>query len=385
MSSETTDDAGADGCRPGHASARAATGQPEGEPGVSSETTDDAGADAEETMAERGSGDTALAYLLLEADRRLVTAGLLLGLLAALLLVAVTVPGAADAIRSGDPVETLFQALVGATVTGVTLVLTLNQLVLSQELGAVGDQRERMAGAMEFRMDVAGRLVDPVAPAEPSAFLRAMVAATGDQADRLLNAVDEDAEDEASQGVRDLAESVDTAAQRTTDALSGATFGRFEVVNAALDFEYSRKLYRARQLRKTHADQLPDEACDALEELEGLLRLFGPAREHFKTLYFQSELVDLSRLVLLASLPSLVVTISVLVFFDPAAAPHVTPVGIDGAALVVCTATAMALVPFLALLSYVLRIATVAGRTLSIGPFILRETDREATTGTDDG
>jgi len=352
---------------------------------VSSETTDDTGADAAETMAERGDGDTALAYLLLEADRRLVTAGLLVGLLAALLLVAAAVPGAAEAIRTGDPVETLFQALVGSTVTGVTLVLTLNQLVLSQELGAVGDQRERMAGAMEFRADVTEHLADPVAPAAPSAFLRAMVAATGDQADRLLDAVDETADDEASRGVRDLGESVGTAAEQVTGSLSGTTFGRFAVVGAALDFEYSRKLYRARRLREAHGDHLPDEVCDALEELAGLLRLFGPAREHFKTLYFQSELVDLSRLVLLASLPSLVVTVSVLVFFDPATAPRVALLGIDGAALVVCTATAVALAPFLVLLSYMLRIATVAGRTLSIGPFILRETDREATTETDDG
>jgi hypothetical protein len=232
---------------------------------------------------------------------------------------------------------------------------------------------------------VADHLADPVAPAEPSAFLRAMVTAAGDQADRLRDVIDDDADDEASRGVRDLADGVDTAAQRASDSLAGATFGRFTVVNAALDFEYSRKLYRARRLREMHGDQLPDEACDALEELEGLLRLFGPAREHFKTLYFQSELVDLSRLVLLASLPSLVVTVSVLVFFDAAAAPLTTPVGIDGAALVICTATALALVPFLVLLSYVLRIATVAGRTLSIGPFILRETDREATTGSDDG
>lgn len=352
---------------------------------MSSETTDDAGADAAESMAERSEGDTTLAYLLLGADRRLVTLGLLVGLFAALLLVAVAVPGAGAAVRAGDPVETLFQALVGATVTGVTLVLTLNQLVLSQELGAVGDQRERMEDAMAFRADVADHLVDPVAPAEPSAFLRAMVTATGDQADRLLDAVDAGRDDEAGRGVRDLAESVDTAARLASGSLSGATFGRFTVVGAALDFEYSRKLYRARQLREAHGDQLPDEARDALAELEELLRLFGPAREQFKTLYFRSELVDLSRLVLIASLPSLVVTVSVLAFFEPTTAPLATPVGIDAAALVVCTATALALLPFLILLSYVLRIATVAGRTLSIGPFILRETDREATTETDTG
>jgi CBS domain-containing protein len=352
---------------------------------VSSETTDDTGADAEESMAERGSGDTRLSYLLVGADRRLVTVGLLVGMFLAFVLAAVVLPGSAAVVRSGDPVETLFQALVGATVTGVTLVLTLNQLVLSQELGAVGDQRERMTGAMEFRIDVADHLTDPVAPAEPSAFLRAMVAAAGDQADRLREAVDEGADDEARRGARDLADGVVTSADGVTTSLSGATFGRYDVVAAALDFEYSRKLYRTRQLRETYGDRLPDEAADALAELEELLRLFGPAREHFKTLYFRSELVHLSQLVLFVALPALVVTVAMLAFYDATAVPATTLLGIDGAVLVVCAATALALGPFLVLLSYVLRIATIAGQTLSIGPFILRETDREATTGSDDG
>jgi hypothetical protein len=347
-----------------------------------SATTADVGADAEETIAQRAALDTRLSYLLVEADRRFVTAGLLAALLGALLLVAVLAPGATAAVRSGDPVETLFQALVGATVTGVTLVLTLNQLVLSQELGAAGDQRERMSGAMEFRSDVADFLEDPVAPAEPSAFLRAMVTATAWRAENLGDAVADDPDDEARKGVRDLADGVTTAADGVRDSLSGATFGQYDVVDAALNFEYSRKLYRARRLRKAYDDELSAETRDTLEELEGLLRLFGPAREHFKTLYFQSELVDLSRLVLFASLPSLVVTVSMLSFFDAGAAPTSTPVGIDGAVLVVCTAAALALLPFLILLSYVIRIATITGRTLSIGPFILRKTEREGTTET---
>jgi hypothetical protein len=42
----------------------------------------------------------------------------------------------------------MFQGMTTATITGVTLVVTLSQLVFSQELGAVGDQRERMEGTI---------------------------------------------------------------------------------------------------------------------------------------------------------------------------------------------------------------------------------------------
>jgi len=70
----------------------------------------------------------------------------------------------------------------------VTLVLTLSQIVLSQELGAVGDQRERMEGAMDFRADAADAADEDVAPAEPSVFMRDLVAATCEQADALAAA-----------------------------------------------------------------------------------------------------------------------------------------------------------------------------------------------------
>lgn len=53
-------------------------------------------------------------------------------------------------IEDHDGLEFLFSAFIGAIITGTSIVVTINQLVLSQELGAVGDQRERMQESMEF-------------------------------------------------------------------------------------------------------------------------------------------------------------------------------------------------------------------------------------------
>ncbi|MFD1647371.1 hypothetical protein [Haloarchaeobius litoreus] len=50
--------------------------------------------------------------------------------------------------------------------------------------------------------------------------------------------------------------------------------------------------------------------------------------------------------------------------------------GVADVLLVFALANTVAVVPFAILLAYVLRVATVAKRTLSIGPFILRNTDR---------
>ena len=145
---------------------------------------------------------------------------------------------------------------------------------------------------------------------------------------------------------------------------------------AALNFNYSWKLYEARRLAREHEAVLGGEARQAVDDLIEVLEFFGPAREHFKTLYFQWELINLSRAMLYAAVPALVVTASMILYVDGAATVVGSTAGVDNLVWVVAGASAVALVPFLVLVSYVLRIATVAKRTLAIGPFVLRETGR---------
>ena len=330
----------------------------------------------DDSVGERAERSRATLWLLLDADRRLVTAVILSVVFLGLLAAGTLLPGAAEAVSGGDSVDTLFQGLLTATITGVTLVLTLNQLVLSQELGAVGDQRERMDGAMEFRRDAAEILGEPVSPTEPAAFLGALVETTSERATALREAVGGPRDEELAAAVEDLTTAVVENASRTTAALDGARFGAFEVIGAVLDFNYSWKLFAARRLRERHGDELDDAATAALDDLIETLRLFGPAREHFKTLYFQWELIDLSRRMLAAAVPALLVAAAMVAFFD-AAAPATAPFGVEAVVIWVAAAAAASLVPFALLLAYILRIATVTKRTLSIGPFILRETDGE--------
>ncbi|QLC32982.1 hypothetical protein EFA46_001750 [Halarchaeum sp. CBA1220] len=332
----------------------------------------DGGAEPDDTMRERVPENSRKFWLLLDADRRLV-AGLLLG------SVFVTVVAAGllhptpvkTLLTRGDPLETLYQALVGSTITGVTLVLTLSQLVLSQEQGPVGDQRERMEGAMAFREDVEEVIREPVSPAQPSAFLRSLVKLTKRRAQAVEDAVADIDDDELSEQVGTYVENLSGNAESVTENLEGSQFGEFDVVFSALNYNYSWKIYAARRIRAENDAALTDDARAAFDELIDALELFGPAREHFKTLYFQWELADLSRTVLYASVPALAVAVGSVLFFDPG------DVAQGWLALLVAAVTVVViLLPFAVLLSYILRIVTVTKRTLSIGPFILRETDR---------
>jgi hypothetical protein len=344
--------------------------------------SDDAPAD---TMRERADESRVKLWILTEATRLLVVALFLAVVIGLLLAVGLLVPDPVGFLEEGDPVETTFQAFIGATITGVTIVVTLTQLVLSQELGAVGDQRDRMRGAMEFREDAASLFDEPVSPPEPGDFLRRLLAVTHDSAETLRASAGDDTR------LADLAQSVAENAESVRESLSGARFGQFEIISAALNFNYSWKLYAARRLRAhegggsgdgggEESDDGSDETGlsvdqqSALDDLIEALELFGPTREHFKTLYFQWELIDLSRVILVASIPALVVSAFMVLYYEVGTLPALAP-GLPTPVLVVSLAVGVSVLPFAVLLSYVLRIATVAKRTLSIGPFVLRTTD----------
>jgi hypothetical protein len=332
-----------------------------------------------DTMRERVPEDSRKLWVLLNADRFLVAAGILGLIFVPLVGLGQAHPAGMPALfTDGDPLETLFQGLLTAIITGVTLVLTLSQLVLSQEQGPVGDQRERMQAAMDFRRDVETLIEEPVSPVQPSAFLRSIVKFTERRAEAVeaaLRGADSEGSNRQIGQIEKFLESVKRNANAVRSNLEGARFGEFDVVFSALNYNYSWKIYAARRIRAENEDLLPDAAHAALDDLIDALVLFGPAREHFKTLYFQWELIDLSRLMLYSSIPALLTSIAGILYLEPALFSE-TVLGLRTFVVLVSAAVAVSLLPFALLLSYILRIATIAKRTLSIGPFILRETDR---------
>ncbi|MDQ2050097.1 hypothetical protein RBH26_06325 [Natronolimnohabitans sp. A-GB9] len=334
------------------------------------------GSQPSDTMAERSELPTWIHEILLNANRWLVTAGLVAFVFVGLLIVAELSPVSLQALMDEkEPVHTLFQALTTALITGVTLVVTINSLVLSQELGAVEDQRKRLEGALEFRRNIEESIDAPISPPEPASFAQAIVAASADRATDFRQSVSDSHDEELIERVDDFVDNLTTHADSIRDELETAQFGTYDVVKAALDYNYSWKIFRARRIKNAHADSFTDEAREAYDELLESLKLFGLAREHFKTLYFQWELINLSRAMMYVAVPALVVTISMLLFFDADTVTG-TVLGIDAVVWVVVAASTVAVTPFLLLIAFVLRIATMAKRTLAIGPFILRDSSR---------
>lgn len=392
--------------------------------------------EAEDTMWERGRVNEAKLWILIEANRGVVTLVGLTVLFGGLVTLSPVGPSSLEKLLSSDELSTLFASIVGAIITSVTLILTITQLVISQEIGSLGDQSERLHEQKEFRERVEETAELDVSPTEPATFFRALLKATEGEARTLREEVahrEGDADESAARG-DGSGEELTTEDARTEDArtedagpddtrpddagpddapgtgtssgsddpskaddlqplarftdslveecelveddLEGENFGTFTVITAVLNFDYSRKINDARRLRREYGDRLSESGEAALSDLMDLLELYGPTRGFFKSLYFQWELINVSRGMVYAALPGLVVAAYLILAFD-ATAVDGTLFGVQNLYLLVSAAYAVTLAPFVLLLAYVLRILTVLKRTLAPGSFVLRDTDRD--------
>ena len=133
------------------------------------------------TMRERAGESRLKLWLLLKTNRLQVTAVLAAAIFVMfVVLVTFLPPPLRPQLRSGDAIETM----IGAIITGTTLVVTIGQLVLSQENGPLGEQRDRMENSMDFR-DFAEELIGAPSPADPATFLRELIDVAEQRAETL--------------------------------------------------------------------------------------------------------------------------------------------------------------------------------------------------------
>ncbi|AHG00445.1 hypothetical protein HALLA_18225 [Halostagnicola larsenii XH-48] len=328
----------------------------------------------QDTMRERADESRLKLWLLVGANRLLVTAVLAATFFVLFMLGGVFDPPLTNLLQRRGVIESMFSSMISALITGVTLVVTISQLIVSQENGPLGEQRTRMSETMDYR-DYIKEIVGKPAPADPSTFLREIVGATQTRAEDVRERIKSTENEDLEQEVDELVDSIIGNSETVQEKLDGATFGTFDVVYASMDYNYAWKIFQIERIEDEYEDVLEDEHRDAFDELRTSLVMFGPAREHIKTLYFQWELIDLSRLILYAAIPALLVSGMMLTFVDILTIGGTT-LGAENLLWVVAIAYTFTLIPFLMLTAYVLRIATVAKRTLAIGALILRDSQR---------
>ncbi|QLG62941.1 hypothetical protein [Halorarum salinum] len=316
-------------------------------------------------------------WVLLDGNRYAIT-----GLFSGVVFAAVAGIGAAGYIPVADPdtATTLVASIVGGTLPFITIVLAINQLVLSQELGWPGDLAERFEGMVNFRHEVETIAGTPVSPAAPADFLQLVVDAVVDRTERLRAETDRAAGPDHADAVGQFVEAVTTEGGIVSESLEDADFGTFDALSAVLGHFNGAHLYAARRIRTRHADELSDDALETLESLVELLGNLAIARQTFKTLYMQYELAHLSKLLLVVGFPTLlgggIFMMSYPTIVGAVDAPAVL-------LLLVSVVVTLVFLPFTVLLSYTFRIASIASRTADFGPFVPRVEFEEGTEGTE--
>ena len=328
-----------------------------------------------DTMRERVGESQLKIWFLITANRWLVTGVFMLLAYVTLLMLHVFGPSSARKLVTTSAVTSLFSSVIIALITSITLVLSISQFVLTEEIGPLGEQQDKMGNETEFRENVEETAGIDVAPAEPSRFLRTLIETADTYARELRDTVSEEADDGSGlQEIESYTDGLLEHSQIVANELENTDFGSFEVLLPVLNYNYSWKIFAARNLREKYAESLSTEAQELFDELIEALRFFGPAREHFKTLYVQWEIINISRGVLYGAMPALAIAAYMMLVFDASRLFGTSLFGIDVAFLFTSTMYVLTLSPFAVVLAYVVRVLTVIKRTLSIGPFVLRET-----------
>ncbi|MFC3956863.1 AP-2 family transcription factor [Halovivax cerinus] len=307
--------------------------------------------------------DRSLEWVVLEGNRLVVaTVFVLVVFLATLVLettgvISFTSPSSMTRVASG---------LIAGTFSLVTVVVSINQLILSREFVAAGTAEDRLEGVESVRTDIADLADVPAAPAAPAALLEVLAETMNRRAVALESAVGS-GDASVKTPVQRYAVEVQRDTARLDDALDATSFDAFDTLSLAARFDDDWYRYAGEHLLNAHEESLEPGATAALEDVRSALRLFAVAREHFKTTYLQRELTRFSQLTIGFGVPSILAAVFLGVTYADAAGPTLSYTALPAVVSVIVT---IAIAPVALLAAYILRTATITRRTASTGPML---------------
>lgn len=312
-------------------------------------------------------------WFLLTGSRMAVTGALLALVFVSLLGLAVLRPfELRDLLTETNAAKTLFSSLLSGAILLVSIVVSINSIVLSQEITDIENQQQRITASIEYRRHIEEFIEADVTPARPAEFLTTVLYAISRQMQSLLQAAESSSSEAFQDHVDQFADEVGQEIQQARRTLENAKLGTFTVLLAGLNYNYSGQLHAARSLKREHGPELDDDERETLDGLIDALKHVGTGREYFKSLYYKRELARLSSWLLYVSLPVIVFISYVILALDARLFPDISVFGISPLLVSVTFAYSIALAPYVVLTSYVVRATTITLRTLAAGPFILQ-------------
>ncbi|NHN40591.1 hypothetical protein G9C85_02930 [Halorubellus sp. JP-L1] len=267
-------------------------------------------------------------------------------------------------------VQTILVALFSGVILLVSIAVSVNSIVLSQEITALGEQEEEIDETFSFRDSVRAHMNSDVSPVRPAEFLEVIFDAIRANAREIHESISD--ENEPLHGQMELIR--DDIVRQVGDVeerLESGAFGTSEVLFAGIQYDYSRQVYAVRQLRVRHEDTLTESQLEKVDDLITTLKYFAIGREYFKTLYFKRELANLSRALLVVSFPAIVFIAYAILSIRAGLLPDFSLLFIPSIIWFVGLAYVVGMAPYTLFSAYVLRTATISIKTLAAGPFVL--------------
>lgn len=301
-------------------------------------------------------------WLLLDVDRTALTVGLLA--VAFVVFLTFDMQAVLDPGDGATPLLWLFSALAGGNFTVVSIVITINQLVLTRELRSPRELFSEFDAVEDYRTAVREETKSDVVPEQPHDFLQVLTDTTRTHA-RELDELAESAPSPVADEASDLRTDVLDDLAPVADELEQTDESMLPALLAILNADFSSSLVHSRWIRETYPEDVSDELDAKLQELETDLEYLDVARQYLKTIWIQEDLAALSRRIAYLGFVAVVVSLA---FIAYAAFLQGDP-PVVGTAVVLPAAIAIGLAPFALLVAHVLRVATVAEHTVAITPF----------------
>lgn len=313
-------------------------------------------------------------WFLVFGNREVLSLILLLLIFAVTVLVGSISPGVAEQFLRAEnmPGSALLYLLTGI-ITLVTVVLSINQLVLSHQLGSVEEQASAIRSLLDHRSAVSEHTESATTPERPTAFLSLLLTTIVGLIQDLGSRMDEsDMLGQKHEQLREFIDAVEEDLDASQDRVDNTQFQSISLVSALERLNATSHLRKLRNHRRT-AEDLPDNVAKTLNDLEEALELFVISGEYFKIAYLQTQFIQFSRSLLLIAIPALLSTFYASTIITPELTAGTT-LGVDNLLWLTSGALSVSTAPFVLLISYMARLMTLSKTTVFSGPFTRKDT-----------
>lgn len=310
-------------------------------------------------------------WILLEGNRLAVAGALLTFVYVSLMLIGTLWPFEMRVLLTEtSTVESILETFMSGIILLVSIVVSINSIVLSQDMTPINEQERRIRGVGDFWQNVNNLTESEESPTDLQDFLETITTVIQQKATHIAEETGE-IENDFDELVSEYSDSV-TGSLDHFEEIEKRHDGDFALLWSALEIEYGPLLDRTHAMESRSSEMDSQSVEESLDTLVEAFQLFAVGREYFKTMYYTAEVSRLSRVLLTVSLPAILITASAILALSADLFPDWWILGLPPLHSLVSTVFTIALVPYIVLTSFMLRLSTVAQRTHTEGVFSIK-------------